>query len=311
MNRMFRISLFVLCSFFLLSGCTMFKSSHDIYRTMFGDTILHPSKEDLNSRTSRKTIHLTLAVNDIYCKDTACKCVHDVAARQYRELQKVLRKRFNIDLKLVYFMDIYEMEKPLNAQKFDGAICKPWIVYRLAVKNPKLLNYRRIADVLDPHNNEWLTGSFIVKKDSPIKSMKEVNGKTLAMGENDGYEKYYAAKVLLRKRGIKPGKIINQASCLENIGLLLDGKVDCAVISDYALCSSCAVDIARPSDVRKIASTAKIPLTSVILDMSKVSDADALRFQRALLKLSGKNAPESMLSKGFVKPAPWTPEPVE
>ena len=66
-------------------------------------------------------------------------------------------------------------------------------------------------------------------------------------------------------------------------------------------------ELEKEEDFRIIAKTDAIPLCSVIIDRQKVSDAVTLRLQKALLELSGENAPETMLSKGFVKPARWTP----
>ena len=67
--------------------------------------------------------------------------------------------------------------------------------------------------------------------------------------------------------------------------------------------------MASEDDFRSIGATEKMPLCSVILDMAKVSEADALRLQNALTDISGKKSPESMLSDGFVKPASWIPNP--
>jgi hypothetical protein len=43
--------------------------------------------------------------------------------------------------------------------------------------------------------------------------------------------------------------------------------------------------------------------------MAKVSEADALRLQKALLDISGDSAPAGLLSRGFVAPASWIPVP--
>jgi ABC-type phosphate/phosphonate transport system substrate-binding protein len=108
-----------------------------------------------------------------------------------------------------------------------------------------------------------------------------------------------------------PGRIDTHASCIENIGVLLDGKADAAVVSDYALSADCAVDFANADDFRILARTENIPLTSLMLDMNRIDAADADRLQIALLQLSGKNAPESLLSSGFVEPSQWNPPELE
>jgi len=250
-----------------------------------------------------ETLTLRLAVNDIYCKDSACVCVHDVAARAYAGIIARMKADHQIDLQLVYFEEPYELVKKIVAREVDGAICKPWLV----LKEENAAEYTRVADILDINENQWLKGIFVVKADSSFQSLADLNGKTLVLGDADGYEKSVAARNLLEARKIKPGKMYTKAACIENLGELLDGKADCAVISDYALTADCAVDFAKPEDFRTLAETAPIPLTSVMLDTAKVSSADIARVKRALLAISGEELKDTFLSTGFVEPAPFKP----
>ena len=252
---------------------------------------------------------LKVAVNDIYCTDTACSCVHEVAARTYPETLEKLKTEYGIELELVYFAETYQLEDAIAAGEYDGALCKPW--YALRHQKAAGANFLRIVDVLDPRNNRWLTGIVIVPVDSPIQTLEELEGKHLYIGQVDAYEKHYAAKRLLEQKGIQPARIDTNASCGENIGVLLDGEADAAVVSDYALSADCAADFARPEDFRIVAQTEQIPLTSLLLDMNRVNEADAKRLKEALLALSGKNTPETLLGNGFVEPAPWNPPELE
>ena len=87
------------------------------------------------------------------------------------------------------------------------------------------------------------------------------------------------------------------------------GKVDAAVISSYAFTASCAVDFAKAEDFRVIAKTPEMPLTSLLVDLNKVSAADAARLQAALVAVSGDKVPADLVGKGFVLPAAWRPAP--
>jgi len=202
---------------------------------------------------------LKIAVNDIYCMDTACACVHDVAARTYPQTLEKLNLEHGIKLELVYFTETYQLEDAIASGECDGALCKPW--YALRHQQEAGADFRRIVDVLDPNNNQWLAGILIVPVDSPIQTPEELNGKHLYIGEVDAYEKHHAVKRLLEQKGIKPAKIDTNASCGENVGVLLDGEADAAVVSDYALSADCAVDFAAPEDFRILAHTEQIPLT--------------------------------------------------
>ena len=73
---------------------------------------------------------LKLAVNDIYCMDTACACVHDVAARTYPQTLERLKAEYGIDLQLVYFTETYQLEDAIASGEYDGALCKPWYALR-------------------------------------------------------------------------------------------------------------------------------------------------------------------------------------
>jgi ABC-type phosphate/phosphonate transport system substrate-binding protein len=291
---------FLVATCLLWAGCSGTEKSSDI----FGETAFTLPREKL-SGASDELLTVRLAVNDTYCKNSACVCVQFLAAREYEEIQSALRAKYNIELELTYFIDEFELADALLSRKYDGAICKPWFAYMLVPEYG--LKYARIADLVDPFENQMLTGVFLVKKDSPLQSLGDVNGKRLAMGQPDSYEKYHMPKRMMDKEQIKPAQIINKASCTESISMLLDDSADVAIVSDYALIASCAADLGKEDDFRIIAKTGEIPLCSVIVDRLKISDANASRLQKALLELSGDNAPESMLGKGFVRPAKWIP----
>jgi len=304
MNRFFLtiFTLLFITTCFFTAGCNNSHSSTDIFK----ETAFQPVEGNHRSESAEPmTIHL--AVNDTYCKNSACACVQYIASREYEALQEMLLLKFKIDLQLTYFIDEYELEDALSAQKFDGVICKPWLAFMLVPGQG--IKYARIADLLDPFETQMLTGIFLVKNDSPIKSLDDVTGKRLVIGQEDSFEKYHMPFMLMEKNQIKPKKLFQRSSCTENISMMLDDSVDVAVVSDYALIASCAADLGKEDDFRIIAKTEEIPLCSVIIDLAKVSEKNALILQKALLELSGKNSPKSMLSRGFVKPAKWTPSP--
>ena len=262
-----------------------------------------------SSQEAAKPLVVKLALNDIYCKDTACACVHYIAARTYGETQKLLKEQYNIDLQIDYYMEPYELEDALLSGKYDGVICKPWLALKLEKKSD--IEYERIADILDPNNNQWLTGIVIVSTNSPAQNLKDLTGMRIVIGDADAYEKHYAVKRLFAAENVTFKQMLETASCIENIGKLMDEEVDAAVISDYSLVADCAVDFAKPADFRVIARTERMPLTSVLIDDDKLTDDEQDRLQAALLAITKKGAPESFLSRGFVKPAKWEPPELE
>jgi ABC-type phosphate/phosphonate transport system substrate-binding protein len=300
------ILLSIIVSVCLFTSCNPKTPSAGSGTSSFGETAFVADTSTLSS-AGNKPITLKLVVNDTYCTKTACACIHHLASREYDGLIEMLKSDYNIYLQLTYCIEEYDLEDSVKSQKFDGAICKPWFAFRHVAKFK--MNYKRIVDVIDPYDKGSLTGIFIVNKDSPIQKPEDINGKILCTGQEDSFEKYHLPMAMLTKEGIKPAKLVEKSGCIEGINMLLDNEAEVAVISDYALAASCAVDVASEDAFRTIWKTSEIPLCSVILDLNRISEAEASRFQNALLQLSGAKMPGSFSSKGFVKPVSWIPEP--
>jgi ABC-type phosphate/phosphonate transport system substrate-binding protein len=258
-----------------------------------------------NPATDSKPLVLTIGVNDIYCRKTACDCIGEIATRSYDGVLAALAKQHGITLELTYFMEVMDLDKAILARRFDGVLCKPWTALRHAKQSGA--NFTRVADVLDPDNHATMTGWIVVPATSPIQMLADLNGKRLVFGQPDSYEKHAAPLLLLAAAGVKPISGQYFSSCGENLDALMNGTVDAAVISSYALSASCAVDFAKPEDFRTIAKTAEMPLTSLLVDLKKVSPATTTRLQQALLTISGNHTPKDLCGKGFVAPLPWQP----
>ncbi len=251
-----------------------------------------------------KPVTLRIGVNDIYCAKTACECIAGIAGRGYDGVIAELKKS-GITLEVTYFMEVMDLDKAILAGKFDGVICKPWTALRHAPATGR--DFKRVVDILDPNNVSSVRGQFVTKAGSPIKNLADIQGKRVVFGQEDAYEKHHAPLLMLAAKDIKPGESRYLSSCGENLDALMSGNADVAVISDYALTASCAVDFATPEDFKIVATTGDIPLTSLLLDMKRVSAATATRVRKAMLDISGKHTPDDLLGNGFVAPASWRP----
>ncbi len=268
------------------------------------ETALPASKPGSGSGSSAPMI-LKIAVNDIYCTKTACDCISTIATRDYAGLVKALKDQHNIDLRMTYFMEVFDLEKEIPMGTHDGVICKPWTALHLAAKAKA--DFKRVADLRDPDNSAVMTGVFLTLKDSPIRSLEDLKGRRIAFGKDDSYEKNQSPLAMLASKKVSLGECLYLSSCGENLDALMSGKVDAAVVSSYALTASCAVDFAKPEDFRTIAKTEEMPLTSLLLDMNKVNHPDAVRLQKALLSLAADKAPGDLCGDGFVLPPSWKP----
>jgi ABC-type phosphate/phosphonate transport system substrate-binding protein len=256
---------------------------------------------------AQKPLVLKIAVNDIYCRKTACECIGQVATRSYDTLVADLMSRHHITLELTYFMEVFDLQKAILANRYDGVLCKPWTA--LQYSNKTQARFKRVADLQDPDNKALMTGVFLTLTGSPVRTLADLQGKRIALGQEDSYEKHQAPLQVLAAKHIQPAEQLLFSSCSENLSALLDGKVDVAVVSSYALTATCAVDFAKPEDFRTLAKTETMPLTSLLVDLDKVPAAAAARLQAALLDASGAKVPEDLLGKGFVLPASWKPTP--
>jgi ABC-type phosphate/phosphonate transport system substrate-binding protein len=257
------------------------------------------------STSNQPALKLVVGVSDIYCKDSSCKCIEQIATRQYGEFCRRLKERDNIDIEFVYFLEPYELDKAFLEGKFDAVLCKPWLVFQHSEGRSEEMT--RVADLQGLNGDTSLWGMVIVPKDSAIRKLSEISGRRIAYGQPDAYEKHQGALELFQREGVKlsQDKLVEKASCLECLDLLMKNDVDAAVISNYALTADCAVDITTPDAFRVIGRTKGIPLTSFMVDLKRVPRADALRIQQALIGLSGSELPASMSGGGFVKPASW------
>ena len=271
---------------------------------MVGETAFIPH-DGASAKPGLPPLKLTVGVNDVYCKDSSCKCIEQVATRQFGDFCSQLKKRYQIELELVYFLEPYDLDKAFLEGKFDAVLCKPWLIFRNA--GGRSSQMARLADLQDLHGDPGLWGTVIVPKDSPIKKLAGISGRRVAYGQSDAYEKHQGALKLFERAGIhvKKDLLVEKASCLECLDLLMKGQVDAAVISNYALTADCAVDVTSPDAWRVLGVTETIPLTSFIVDLKRVSPDEASRIQQAMVGICRDALPASMSGGGFVKPVSW------
>jgi len=247
-----------------------------------------------------------IGVSDPLCAKSACECITQNAKRAYDGMQKYVHEKSGVDMQFSYYEDAALLGRDINEGKLDGMICKAWTGMLLAGKSGR--KFERIADILKPDSDKQLTGVFIVLKDSPIRRLDDINGKVLALGRNNDYEKYYLAFETLKRHNIKiDDKSPQLFSCKEAALAVLEKRADVAVISNYALDFGCIVIIGDPKDFRIVAETdEQIPFTSFFLE-NKVDTGTSEKLKNALLSISGSNVPADLFSRGWIAPLKWVP----
>lgn len=247
---------------------------------------------------------LRIGISDPICHDSACSCVGDGAVRSYAGVLARLEQR-GIPTSVRYFEDPILLERQVAAGTVDVLVCKAWDGWQAALAAKRA--FTRIADVSRPDGSTGLRGVFLVRSDAPLRILASLAGRTVAVGNESGYEKSVLARGTLERAGVVPGKIVELGACSELALAVKERTVDAAVVSDYAVEQGCVVVVGTKDDFRTIATTDRaIPFVSVFA-------ADSLdaglrqRLTAELLAMQGAAVPAGLDSAGFVAAVPWQP----
>jgi ABC-type phosphate/phosphonate transport system substrate-binding protein len=264
-----------------------------------------------NAKKQAAPITLKIGVCDPICRKSACSCVADEAIRAYDGMNAKLAGEDGITLEMEYFEEPVLLEKALKEGKLDGIIAKSTEGGRF-VRGAKR-EFMRLADITKPTGGSNLRGVFITFKDSPVKTLADIQGHVLGLGPKEATEKVFLPEETLAKRGIVPASKVEFFDCKSAALALMENKADVAVISDYALQFGCIVVVGDPKDFHVIAETDRaLPFTTFMVDAKRVPAGVRTRLAAALLTITGDKVPKDLFSKGWVKPVAWPqdiPEP--
>ena len=254
--------------------------------------------------TNPTPVTLKIGVCDPICRKSACSCVEKEAIRAYEGMNAKLAKENGITLEMAYFEEPMLLEKALAEGQLDGVIGKYTECGRF-VREAKR-EFIRLADITKPTGGADLRGVFITFKNSPIKTLADIHGRTIGFGPTVATEKFLLPKETLAKRGLVPAATPEFFDCKSAALALMENKADVAVISDYALQFGCIVVVGDPKDFHVIAETDRaVPFTTFMVDAKRVPENVRGRVAVALLEITGDSVPKDLFSKGWVKPVAW------
>lgn len=165
----------------------------------------------------------------------------------------------------------------------------------------------RLADLTRKNGKSELSGLFVALTKGPIKTFADINSKKVIMGPHGGYEKHYLAKQTMKQKNINPASIAEAPACMTALIEMHDGNADVAIISDYAMVTSCVSEIFPVEDFKVIGKTTNTtPYVSFYVS-EKVPCKVRKNLQKCLLKMKGDNVPEKMNCKGWISPLNWNP----
>lgn len=214
------VTILLLGAMILLAACGNGKSSIDSKSSSDGD-----SKGD-SYKPKELTIQFVPSQNA------------DTLEAKAKPLEKLLSKELDIPVKVSVSTNYNTIVEAMKSKKVDVGFLPP-TAYTLAHDQKAadvLLQAQRYGVNKDGSNNDKLVkrykSQFVVKKDSGIKSLKDMKGKKIALQDVTSTAGYTYPVAELLKEGINPindMKITNVKGHDQAIIALLNGDVDVAV----------------------------------------------------------------------------------
>lgn len=210
---------------------------------------------------------------------------------KYADLARYLSMRVGKDVKMETSNILSIVIRNLERQRYDVLLIRPSHISAKAMRDH---GYRLLVAAKGESKVH-----FLVKKDSPLKTLKDIEGRFVVMPEKSAYPTNLA-NAILRDAGIKPGRL-QLMDRQEAVGYAVkEGLADVGVVISY---SKVAKEWEKEGG-RFLYTRDKLPFWSVIVS-SKVTEASAARLKQALLDLDKTPEGQEMLKKigvpGFVE----------
>ena len=189
----------------------------------------------------------------------------------------------------------------LENGEIDFAIQDPHVLFKLY----DLFNHDEILRTLTMEGETTQTGVVIVSKDSNIKKLSDLRGKTVMFGAESSTPKWVAAKILFERNGINLDtdlKGYSHGGCCEDIAFSVYLKsVDAGVVCDHFLTehSEKQKDLGvKASQLMVIARTMPVP-TRIFVARKGVGKDVIAAMNQALLSLDKRKPEEAkILNRG-------------
>ncbi|MCX8031373.1 MAG: phosphate/phosphite/phosphonate ABC transporter substrate-binding protein [Thermodesulfovibrionales bacterium] len=197
----------------------------------------------------------------------------------FTPLAQYLEKELGVKVKLVVPKDFETWTNEAKAGAYDIAYTNPYlyVVVKKAVKDAQA-----IAIASEPEIGTKLYGTIIVKKDSPIKSISDLKGKTIAATDPGSAGAYLVQMLMLQKANLKKDdvKIIFEKRRDPVADAVLAGKADAGFVRDD--------DVeklkAGGDKFRRLGKSDPIP-NWVVFTGKKIDSNMATKIKNAVLKL--------------------------
>jgi phosphonate transport system substrate-binding protein len=239
-----------------------------------------------------------------YIKIAVLPCSNiEVTFKKFYPLITYLKNETGIDVRLLVPANFEEFRSGLENGEIDFALLDPHILLKLY----GLFNHHEILRTLTMEGETTQTGVVIVSKDSNIKKLSDLKGKTVMFGAESSTPKWVAAKLLFKGNGLNIDtdlKGYSHGGCCEDIAFSVFLKaVDAGVVCDHFLTEHAEKqkDLGvKASQLMVISRTRPVP-TRIFAARKGVEKEITAALNQALLRLD-KRKPESarILNRGEI-----------
>lgn len=212
--------------------------------------------------------------------------------RKFHPLVTYLQHTTGLNIALVFHDDLAGFERALKNGSLDFVIQDPHVYVKLADKYSNAY----VLQALTSDQETTQNGVIIVRKDSGLKRLMDLKGKTVMFGPKLSSPRWIAARHLFEKNGLDAGRDLldySNKGCCEDVAFNVFLKVvDAGVICDHFLSEHGSRQRELGLDAGQlvvIAATDRVP-TKIFSGSKYVRDDDLVRMTRALIHLDFQNS---------------------
>ena len=256
---------------------------------------------DAESTEPASSSLLTMVVMDPLAAPLACDCVQGYANRQYQRLAEALEARLDTKVQVHWTESLAKLREKEPDTRFDLVIGKDSVV---VAQGKKLgLGFLPIASLTGKDGKTTQHGLFVVRAESSVASLIDLEGATIFFGPEECDEKWSAPRGLLATLDVKTASDSKvYGACSEAAKALMalpDDAMAAAVISSYAapLLEGCGT--INKGDLRIVGQTGDLPFVTAFVDQT-LPQSRRDEIKQALITLRDKELLTVLESaKGF------------
>ena len=221
----------------------------------------------------------------------------EITFKKFYPLIRHLIQRTNIDMRIVVPADFKAFEISIRKNEIDFVLQDPHTYITLA----NLYNTDEILRALSVEGETTKFAVVVVDKDSHIKTLNDLRGRTVMFGSKASITKWVAARLLFEENGInidKDLKSYSKGGCCEDIAFSVYLKsVDAGVVCNHFLAEheekqkELGVEAGK---ILVISRTKSVP-TRVFVSRKDVSKDIVSKINNALLELDRNNPEHSKI----------------